>query len=93
MPDLILFEELFLCVCRDAITSCDSEEFVKEAAEVPNFLEEVEECRKFQAAASVSSSGELSTESERERGRDESIELEEQKDKNTSAAWHLISSE
>lgn len=43
---------------RDAILSCDSEEFVKEAAEVPNFLEEVEECRKFQAAASVSTSGE-----------------------------------
>uniref|UniRef100_A0A671T6M4 Zinc phosphodiesterase ELAC protein 2 n=1 Tax=Sinocyclocheilus anshuiensis TaxID=1608454 RepID=A0A671T6M4_9TELE len=43
---------------RDAIPSCDSEEFVKEAAEVPKFLEEVEECRKFQAAASVSSSGE-----------------------------------
>uniref|UniRef100_A0A671T3W1 ribonuclease Z n=1 Tax=Sinocyclocheilus anshuiensis TaxID=1608454 RepID=A0A671T3W1_9TELE len=37
---------------RDAIPSCDSEEFVKEAAEVPKFLEEVEECRKFQAAAS-----------------------------------------
>uniref|UniRef100_A0A8C2IVJ3 Zinc phosphodiesterase ELAC protein 2 n=1 Tax=Cyprinus carpio TaxID=7962 RepID=A0A8C2IVJ3_CYPCA len=35
---------------RDAIPSCDSEEFVKEAAEVPKFLEEVEECRKFQAA-------------------------------------------
>uniref|UniRef100_A0A8C1IKY6 Zinc phosphodiesterase ELAC protein 2 n=1 Tax=Cyprinus carpio TaxID=7962 RepID=A0A8C1IKY6_CYPCA len=43
---------------RDAIPSCDSEEFVKEAAEVPKFLEEVEECRKFQAAASISSSGE-----------------------------------
>uniref|UniRef100_A0A673GQB6 Zinc phosphodiesterase ELAC protein 2 n=1 Tax=Sinocyclocheilus rhinocerous TaxID=307959 RepID=A0A673GQB6_9TELE len=43
---------------RDAIPSCDSEEFVKEAAEVPKFLVEVEECRKFQAAASVSSSGE-----------------------------------
>ncbi|XP_067237338.1 zinc phosphodiesterase ELAC protein 2 isoform X1 [Chanodichthys erythropterus] len=43
---------------RDAILSCDSEEFVKEAAEVPNFLEEVEECRKFQVAASVSTSGE-----------------------------------
>uniref|UniRef100_A0A673GQM1 Zinc phosphodiesterase ELAC protein 2 n=1 Tax=Sinocyclocheilus rhinocerous TaxID=307959 RepID=A0A673GQM1_9TELE len=37
---------------RDAIPSCDSEEFVKEAAEVPKFLVEVEECRKFQAAAS-----------------------------------------
>lgn len=43
---------------RDAIPSCDSEEFVKEAAKVPNFLPEVEECRKFQAAASVSTSGE-----------------------------------
>lgn len=40
---------------------------MKEAAEVPNFLEEVEECRKFQVAASVSTSGELSTESEREK--------------------------
>lgn len=49
-----------MCVCRDAILSCDFEEFAKEAAEVPNFLEEVEECRKFQAAASVSTSGELS---------------------------------
>ncbi|XP_026076431.1 zinc phosphodiesterase ELAC protein 2 [Carassius auratus] len=43
---------------RDAIPSCDSEEFVKEAAEVPNFSEEVEECRKFQTAASISTSGE-----------------------------------
>ncbi len=60
-----------VCVCRDAIPSCDSDEFVKEAAEVPNFLEEVEECRKFQAAASVSSSGELSTESERDGGMKE----------------------
>ncbi|XP_051987967.1 zinc phosphodiesterase ELAC protein 2 [Xyrauchen texanus] len=43
---------------RDAIPSCDSEEFVKEAAEVPNFLQAVEECRTFQAAESISSSGE-----------------------------------
>uniref|UniRef100_A0A8C2H2Y4 Zinc phosphodiesterase ELAC protein 2 n=1 Tax=Cyprinus carpio TaxID=7962 RepID=A0A8C2H2Y4_CYPCA len=43
---------------RDAIPSCDSEEFVKEAAEVPNFFEEVEECRKFQTAESISTSGE-----------------------------------
>ncbi|XP_051573039.1 zinc phosphodiesterase ELAC protein 2-like [Myxocyprinus asiaticus] len=43
---------------RDAVPSCDLEEFVKEAAEVPNFLQEVEECRKFQAAGSISSSGE-----------------------------------
>uniref|UniRef100_A0A673YQC4 Zinc phosphodiesterase ELAC protein 2 n=1 Tax=Salmo trutta TaxID=8032 RepID=A0A673YQC4_SALTR len=31
---------------RDAIPSCDTEEFVKEAAEAPNFLQEVEECRR-----------------------------------------------
>uniref|UniRef100_A0A8C7VCM0 Zinc phosphodiesterase ELAC protein 2 n=1 Tax=Oncorhynchus mykiss TaxID=8022 RepID=A0A8C7VCM0_ONCMY len=30
---------------RDAIPSCDTEEFVKEAAEAPNFLQEVEEWR------------------------------------------------
>uniref|UniRef100_A0A8C8HXT3 Zinc phosphodiesterase ELAC protein 2 n=1 Tax=Oncorhynchus tshawytscha TaxID=74940 RepID=A0A8C8HXT3_ONCTS len=43
------------CVCalycllfiRDAIPSCDTEEFVKEAAEAPNFLQEVEECKRF----------------------------------------------
>uniref|UniRef100_A0A8C7GW68 Zinc phosphodiesterase ELAC protein 2 n=1 Tax=Oncorhynchus kisutch TaxID=8019 RepID=A0A8C7GW68_ONCKI len=32
---------------RDAIPSCDTEEFVKEAAEAPNFLQEVEECKKM----------------------------------------------
>lgn len=32
---------------RDAIPSCNSEEFVKEASEVPNFLSEVDECRKM----------------------------------------------
>uniref|UniRef100_A0A8C7P5P8 Zinc phosphodiesterase ELAC protein 2 n=1 Tax=Oncorhynchus mykiss TaxID=8022 RepID=A0A8C7P5P8_ONCMY len=31
---------------RDAIPSCDTEEFVKEAAEAPNFLQEVEECKR-----------------------------------------------
>nr|XP_055050937.1 zinc phosphodiesterase ELAC protein 2 [Misgurnus anguillicaudatus] len=39
---------------RDAIPSCDTEEFLKEATEVPNFLQEVEECRRFQSSASVS---------------------------------------
>uniref|UniRef100_A0A8C7GQZ0 Zinc phosphodiesterase ELAC protein 2 n=1 Tax=Oncorhynchus kisutch TaxID=8019 RepID=A0A8C7GQZ0_ONCKI len=34
---------------RDAIPSCDTEEFVKEAAEAPNFLQEVEECKRFRA--------------------------------------------
>uniref|UniRef100_A0AAY4C215 Zinc phosphodiesterase ELAC protein 2 n=1 Tax=Denticeps clupeoides TaxID=299321 RepID=A0AAY4C215_9TELE len=33
---------------RDAIPMCDTAEFVKEAAEVPNFLQEVEDCRQFQ---------------------------------------------
>ncbi|KAM8724851.1 zinc phosphodiesterase ELAC protein 2 isoform 1-T1 [Acanthopagrus schlegelii] len=32
---------------RDCIPSCNTEEFVKEASEVPNFLEEVDECRKI----------------------------------------------
>ncbi|PWA16065.1 hypothetical protein CCH79_00016530 [Gambusia affinis] len=30
---------------RDAVPSCSTEEFVKEASEIPNFLEEVEKCR------------------------------------------------
>ncbi|XP_059204795.1 zinc phosphodiesterase ELAC protein 2 isoform X2 [Centropristis striata] len=30
---------------RDAILSCNTDEFVKEASEVPNFLEEVDKCR------------------------------------------------
>uniref|UniRef100_A0A8D0CS59 Zinc phosphodiesterase ELAC protein 2 n=1 Tax=Sander lucioperca TaxID=283035 RepID=A0A8D0CS59_SANLU len=32
---------------RDAIPSCNAAEFVKEASEVPNFLEEVDKCRKI----------------------------------------------
>uniref|UniRef100_A0A7N6FLR1 Zinc phosphodiesterase ELAC protein 2 n=1 Tax=Anabas testudineus TaxID=64144 RepID=A0A7N6FLR1_ANATE len=32
---------------RDAIPSCNNEEFVKEAAEIPNFLDEVEKCKKI----------------------------------------------
>ncbi|XP_047428804.1 zinc phosphodiesterase ELAC protein 2 isoform X2 [Mugil cephalus] len=32
---------------RDAIPACNSEEFVKEASEVPNFLAQVDECRKI----------------------------------------------
>ncbi|XP_028268720.1 zinc phosphodiesterase ELAC protein 2 isoform X2 [Parambassis ranga] len=38
---------------RDAIPSCNSEEFVKEASEVPNFLNEVDKCRKMSAADSA----------------------------------------
>lgn len=38
--------------------SCDPEEFLKEAAEVPQFLQEVEECRRFQTEESVSVTGE-----------------------------------
>ncbi|XP_029015674.1 zinc phosphodiesterase ELAC protein 2 isoform X2 [Betta splendens] len=32
---------------RDAIPSCNNEEFVKEASEIPNFLQEVGKCKKF----------------------------------------------
>ncbi|XP_054463315.1 zinc phosphodiesterase ELAC protein 2 [Anoplopoma fimbria] len=45
---------------RDAIPSCNTEEFVKEASEVPNFLEEVDKCRKICStdAAELSGKGE-----------------------------------
>uniref|UniRef100_A0A8C7CNA2 Zinc phosphodiesterase ELAC protein 2 n=1 Tax=Oncorhynchus kisutch TaxID=8019 RepID=A0A8C7CNA2_ONCKI len=43
---------------RDAIPSCDTEEFVKEAAEAPNFLQEVEECKRFRATDAAVLSGE-----------------------------------
>ncbi|XP_042361734.1 zinc phosphodiesterase ELAC protein 2 isoform X2 [Plectropomus leopardus] len=45
---------------RDAIPSCNDEEFVKEASEVPNFLEEVDKCRKICStdAAELSGKGE-----------------------------------
>uniref|UniRef100_A0AAX7UHL0 Zinc phosphodiesterase ELAC protein 2 n=1 Tax=Astatotilapia calliptera TaxID=8154 RepID=A0AAX7UHL0_ASTCA len=42
---------------RDAIPSCNSEEFVKEASEVPNFLAEVDKCRKICSAGSAELSG------------------------------------
>ncbi|KAG5279848.1 hypothetical protein AALO_G00082220 [Alosa alosa] len=35
---------------RDAIPVCDREEFVKEAGEVPGFLQEVEQCKRLLAA-------------------------------------------
>uniref|UniRef100_A0A3B1JZC8 Zinc phosphodiesterase ELAC protein 2 n=1 Tax=Astyanax mexicanus TaxID=7994 RepID=A0A3B1JZC8_ASTMX len=38
---------------RDPIPVCDEEEFVKEAAEVPDFLQEVEEFKRFQATDPV----------------------------------------
>uniref|UniRef100_A0A669CS23 Zinc phosphodiesterase ELAC protein 2 n=1 Tax=Oreochromis niloticus TaxID=8128 RepID=A0A669CS23_ORENI len=43
---------------RDAIPSCNSEEFVKEASEVPNFLAEVDKCRKICSAGATELSGE-----------------------------------
>ncbi|XP_028311836.1 zinc phosphodiesterase ELAC protein 2 isoform X2 [Gouania willdenowi] len=43
---------------RDAILSCSSEEFVKEASEVPNFLEEVEACERIRSDASEQHEGE-----------------------------------
>ncbi|XP_072225105.1 zinc phosphodiesterase ELAC protein 2 [Leuresthes tenuis] len=42
---------------RDAIPSCNSEEFVKEASEVPNFLAEVEKCREICSAGAAELSG------------------------------------
>ncbi|XP_062872490.1 zinc phosphodiesterase ELAC protein 2 [Trichomycterus rosablanca] len=44
---------------RDAIPTCDKEDFIKEAAEVPNFLQEVEECKHFQTTDSVVLSGKV----------------------------------
>ncbi|XP_075999263.1 zinc phosphodiesterase ELAC protein 2 [Genypterus blacodes] len=35
---------------RDAVPSCDTQEFVKEASEVPKFLEEVEKCGQLRSA-------------------------------------------
>lgn len=61
---------LLLCACRaqsihpcfsrfrDAIPACSNDEFLKEASEVPNFLEEVDQCRRVYSAAS---SGEFSS--------------------------------
>ncbi|KAJ7989460.1 hypothetical protein DPEC_G00304780 [Dallia pectoralis] len=42
---------------RDALLSCDTEEFVKEAAQVPNFIQEVEKCKGFSATDAALLSG------------------------------------
>ncbi|XP_078126046.1 zinc phosphodiesterase ELAC protein 2 [Sander vitreus] len=42
---------------RDAIPSCNAAEFVKEASEVPNFLEEVDKCRKICSTDAAELSG------------------------------------
>ncbi|KAA8585514.1 hypothetical protein FQN60_004208 [Etheostoma spectabile] len=42
---------------RDAIPSCNAAEFVKEASEVPNFLEEVDKCRKICSTDATELSG------------------------------------
>ncbi|XP_034057874.1 zinc phosphodiesterase ELAC protein 2 [Gymnodraco acuticeps] len=42
---------------RDALLSCNTEEFVKEASEVPNFLEEVDKCREICSTAAAQRSG------------------------------------
>lgn len=73
-----------VCVCSDAIPTCDREEFVKEAAEVPNFLQEVEECKHFQTTDSAVLSGEVIIhphgEMERQRERERKIERDGQED-------------
>uniref|UniRef100_A0A3Q3XPF4 Zinc phosphodiesterase ELAC protein 2 n=1 Tax=Mola mola TaxID=94237 RepID=A0A3Q3XPF4_MOLML len=43
---------------RDAIPACDALDFVKEASEVPNFLQEVDECRKSFSSEAAELSGE-----------------------------------
>ncbi|XP_071321186.1 zinc phosphodiesterase ELAC protein 2 isoform X2 [Trachinotus anak] len=43
---------------RDAIPSCNTEEFVREASEVPNFLDEVDKCRKICSTDAAELSGE-----------------------------------
>uniref|UniRef100_A0AAQ5YWZ1 Zinc phosphodiesterase ELAC protein 2 n=1 Tax=Amphiprion ocellaris TaxID=80972 RepID=A0AAQ5YWZ1_AMPOC len=42
---------------RDAIPFCNSEEFVKEASEVPNFLAEVDKCKKICSTGAAQLSG------------------------------------
>lgn len=49
----------FLAI-RDAIPACNNDDFLKEAAEVPNFLEEVDQCkRSCSAGGAVTPSGEF----------------------------------
>ncbi|XP_072339225.1 zinc phosphodiesterase ELAC protein 2 [Scyliorhinus torazame] len=42
---------------RDAVVAADTEEFIKEATEIPGFLEKVEECKNVLAADAVVQSG------------------------------------
>ncbi|XP_008327390.1 zinc phosphodiesterase ELAC protein 2 isoform X1 [Cynoglossus semilaevis] len=42
---------------RDAVPSCNTEEFVKEASEIPNFLEEVENCKSVCSTDAAEASG------------------------------------
>lgn len=48
---------------RDAIPPCNHDDFLKEAAEVPNFLEEVDQCRR-----SCSAGGAVTPSADREKG-------------------------
>ena len=47
------------CSVRDAIPPCDPQEFVKEAEDLPHFLEEVEACKNFRSTDATVLSGEL----------------------------------
>lgn len=47
-------------IARDAIPVCNPDDFVKEASEVPNFLREVEACRKHSLSDAAEGSGEVS---------------------------------
>ncbi|XP_041072870.1 zinc phosphodiesterase ELAC protein 2 isoform X1 [Carcharodon carcharias] len=44
---------------RDAVVAADTEEFIKEATEIPGFLEKVEECKNLLAADPVIQSGKV----------------------------------
>uniref|UniRef100_A0A8C9XL61 Zinc phosphodiesterase ELAC protein 2 n=1 Tax=Sander lucioperca TaxID=283035 RepID=A0A8C9XL61_SANLU len=52
---------------RDAIPSCNAAEFVKEASEVPNFLEEVDKCRKICSTDAAENMVMFSTSGQREK--------------------------
>lgn len=54
---------------RDAIPTCNNEDFLNEAAKVPNFLEEVDQCKKnCSAGGAATPSGGFFTSSKGEHG-------------------------
>lgn len=62
LPPFFFFFSSFI---RDAVPSCCAGDFVKEASEVPDFLEEVEQCRKVCSADAAPPAGEFAPPSKR----------------------------